>query len=216
MSQPSSLPDLTDAELDDLLERGDRLRLSGHEIRQLIGALRRARARQVPASQSLNALRDAVHANAREKGFWDEQRVVLRTSEDAARCGVSGAVTTTELDHAAVLKTIPEKLMLIVTEVAEAMEDYRDPKAAEKVQVPADLIRAILQGTGEPSVDVLEQLGKALDKHTAKPRGIESELFDIMIRTLDLLGALGTDVDAGMAAKMKFNTTRSYKHGKVC
>ena len=175
--------------------------MSGHEIRQLIGALRRARARQVPASQSLNALRDAVHANAREKGFWDEQRVVLRTSEDAARCGVSGAVTTTELDHAAVLKTIPEKLMLIVTEVAEAMEDYREHDCTE------ELTELLLDGQQYP-----EPPGGY------KPLGFVSELADVLIRVFDLAGPLGIDLDEAVRVKMKseHNATRSHKHGKVC
>lgn len=71
---------------------------------------------------------------------------------------------------------IPEKLMLIVTEAAEAMEAYRSDDRAN---------------FGE-------------------------ELADIIIRTLDLCGGLGVDIQGAVMQKMEVNFTRPKKHGREC
>jgi hypothetical protein len=49
---------------------------------------------------------------------------------------------------------------------------------------------------------------------SGKVTGFESELVDVLIRTFDLRGALGTDVDSILAAKMEYNKGRAAKHGK--
>ena len=41
----------------------------------------------------------------------------------------------------------------------------------------------------------------------------QEELADIIIRALDMAGALGIDLDEAVCQKMKFNATRSYRHG---
>lgn len=46
-----------------------------------------------------------------------------------------------------------------------------------------------------------------------KPVGLPSELADIIIRTLDLCGALGIDIDAAVRLKHGYNATRSHRHG---
>jgi len=78
---------------------------------------------------------------------------------------------------------IPTKLMLIVSEAAEAMEDNRDGKMDETV---------------------LE---------SGKPVGFPSELADIIIRVGDLAGILGIDLEAAVVRKMNYNETRPMKHG---
>ena len=90
------------------------------------------------------------------------------------------------LDQGLVQRTIPEKLALIHSEVSEALEDYRDG--------------AMVTTVGE----------------TGKPVGFPSELADIVIRVCDLAGALGVDLEAEIAQKMRHNASRPRKHGKVC
>lgn len=46
-----------------------------------------------------------------------------------------------------------------------------------------------------------------------KPVGLPSELADIIIRTLDLAGALGIDIEAAVEAKHAYNATRPQRHG---
>jgi NTP pyrophosphatase (non-canonical NTP hydrolase) len=104
-------------------------------------------------------------------------------------------------DHGALLtlderrQGIPEKLMLIVTEVAEAMEDYRNGLM--------DLQHIEYEGGMwiPPSVG------------SPKPVGFPSELADIVIRCYDLAGALNIDLNEVIEIKHKFNELRSYRHG---
>lgn len=81
---------------------------------------------------------------------------------------------------------IGETLMLIVTEVAEAMEEVRDP------DFTTDSMRA----------------------PDGKPIGIGSELADIVIRTMHLAERLGIDLGEEVVEKLRYNETRSFRHGK--
>lgn len=80
-------------------------------------------------------------------------------------------------------------LGLITSEVAEAMEELRD--------------LTTLDGQ-------LWHLGP-----NDKPEGLGSELADVVIRTLDLCGRLGLDLEEVMEAKMAYNTSRPPLHGRT-
>lgn len=84
--------------------------------------------------------------------------------------------TPTSLDTREERILMNEKLMLIVTEVAEACEALRN-----------------------------------LDYEH-----MEEELADIIIRTLNLTGTLGINIDEIVAGKMEINRGRPVKHGKDC
>jgi NTP pyrophosphatase (non-canonical NTP hydrolase) len=85
------------------------------------------------------------------------------------------------------LLNIPEKLMLIVSEVSEALEAYRDDEMCEDTE------------------------------SNGKPVGFASELADIVIRTLDLAEAAGYDLESAISRKHEYNKTRPYRHGgKKC
>jgi NTP pyrophosphatase (non-canonical NTP hydrolase) len=105
---------------------------------------------------TLNELRDECHSIARSKGWYD--------GDDGNR-------------------NVGEQLMLVVTEVAEAMEDLRDSRMTASVD------------------------------ETGKPVGFPVEIADVMIRIFDLAGYLEIDLDSAVEAKMKFNRQRSYRHG---
>lgn len=90
-------------------------------------------------------IRDS-HARAVRKGWWDAER----------SDGADG------LAHELVLRSVPEKLVLIHSEVSEALEDFRNYRMTETVRF----------GDG-------------------KPLGFPSEIADVVIRVCDLLGALG-------------------------
>ena len=105
---------------------------------------------------NLNELAREAHRTAEEKGWW-------------------GTKVPAEM--------IPEKLLLIHSEVSEALEDYR----ANKMR---------LQQTSG-----------------GKPVGFPSELADIIIRVADLANALEIDLDEAIKIKMAYNKTRSHRHG---
>lgn len=81
---------------------------------------------------------------------------------------------------------VDQKLMLIVGEVAEAHEELRSNADHHYVYYRDD----------------------------GKPEGFEFELADVLIRTLDLAGALGIDIGARVAEKLAYNKTRPVKHGR--
>lgn len=80
---------------------------------------------------------------------------------------------------------IPEKLMLIVSEVAEALEDYRAGLAVDEVGI----------------------------EDSGKPVGFPVELADAVIRIMDLSEHLGINLDAVIRLKAAYNNTREYRHG---
>jgi len=99
---------------------------------------------------------------------------------------------------------IGQTLMLIVSEVAEAMEADRKSKHAdirrclfncESQQVHGDLLT--FKDSFEISI-----------KDT-----FEDEIADIAIRLFDLCGAFKIDIEKHIDLKLKYNSLREYKHG---
>ena len=71
--------------------------------------------------------------------------------------------------------------MLVVTELAEAMEAIRG---------------------GDTESEKIGGFSK-----------VEEELADAVIRILDYAGGHGLDLDGALAAKMRYNESRPYRHG---
>jgi NTP pyrophosphatase (non-canonical NTP hydrolase) len=170
---------------------------------------------------SLNELRDAVHETARAKGWWDG-----REGEEVT---VNGAgIGVWALDQ----RSFAELLMLVVSECAEALEDWRNGYEVDKPrwqvtsrtpEAPTANLEAHGQEMRLRFPDGHKQfidLNRALDREAlrdegwyTKPIGIPSELADIIIRVLDICGAYGVDIDAAVESKMEFNETREVRHG---
>lgn len=61
----------------------------------------------------------------------------------------------------------------------------------------------------------LEALRKDLQSdHITDYKGIEEELADCIIRIMDMAEVRGYNISGAIVQKIKFNTTREYKHGK--
>lgn len=127
--------------------------------------------------KSLNQLRDEIHANAKEKGFCDSK------------------------------KEVGTMLMLIVSELAEALEadrtgDFCDFSKYEKCKKEMDV-----------GIRTSEEIEKyAFEKYIKNT--FEDELADVIIRTLSICGYLGIDIERNVLAKMKYNKTREKMHSK--
>ena len=89
--------------------------------------------------QSLNELASLCHQIAREKGFWDEKR------------------------------NIGEALMLIVTELAEAMEAYRHQDNEEFKEEMADTFIRLLDLCGGLGIDIEGEIYKKSIKNKNRP-----------------------------------------------
>lgn len=96
------------------------------------------------------------------------------------------------VEHGFTEATFMEDICLIMTELAEAAEEFRAGKAPGEVYY-------------EPSADP--------DK-PAKPCGVPSELADVLIRVFHLCGKYGIDIERVTQEKTEYNHYRPYKHGK--
>lgn len=110
-----------------------------------------------------------AHRNSVEKGFWDgDGHTLPQLPKD--------------------ISTFLTKLMLIVTEVAEAAEVLREWGHMREVSWVPELHDRV---------------------HLAE------ELADILIRTADLAGALDLDLAGAVESKMHWNKSRPFLHGKL-
>lgn len=115
-------------------------------------------------------------------------------------------------------RNVPETLMLIVSELAEALEALRDANVMQKYDT--DILQDIyteLVKYNEAEKSTLsdlqnEQFFRFFKKNVKNT--FEDELADALIRILDLAGALNIDIENHVKFKVKFNTLRPAKHGK--
>ena len=119
----------------------------------------------------LNDAARLIHANNVEKGFWDEP------------------------------KNVGELLMLVTSELGEAMEAHRKNKFADVVK---------FNEFTEEGQEEFEPNFKRYIKDT-----FEDEIADAIIRLLDLSAGLGIDIASHILHKVKYNTTRPRLHGKL-
>ena len=133
---------------------------------------------------NLTTLANEIFQANKEKGFWSHPRPLTETT------------------------------MLIVTELAEAVEEERAGNAGlwyNDLDNGEDVI------AGDAWVDPASHLAyrESGSQAPLKPEGIDIELIDALIRLLDLLGSREVDVDELLKQKLAYNATRAPKHGKA-
>lgn len=132
---------------------------------------------------NLTVLAKAIHANAVDHGWWDEER------------------------------SFGDIIALCHSELSEALEEYRanrpmvwyacnESNPSTGPCAPADEFDCLNYGKET----------ECKYKGT-KPEGIAVEMIDCIIRILDWCGRYDIDVDAILAQKHAYNKTRPYKHG---
>lgn len=144
------------------------------------GTLKRVeRVKMLPENNSLHSIGLSANKNANQKGFWEEGY------------------------------NLSEKLMLIVSEIAEAQEADRKDHFAD------------LQGFEKHFADLIhEDYEQYNDLHFQSAfeqfvkNTFEDEMADTLIRVLDLCCQRGIDIEEHVRLKMKYNSLRPYKHGK--
>lgn len=102
---------------------------------------------------------------------------------------------------------VPEvgtSFMLMSTELGEAMEEHR------KGMSPTAIYRETDLGNRHPYPPLSSPDPTALLR---KPEGIPIELADVVIRIADFCGYHKIDLAYAIKLKMKYNKTRSHKHG---
>lgn len=117
----------------------------------------------------------AAHNTAKEKGFWDKQDWNLG-----------------------------EKLMLITSELGEALEADRTNKKANYEE-----FNNFLRNSGKYTSEEYVAAFKANIKDS-----FQDEMADAIIRIFDLMGKMGIDMEYHITHKMNYNSTRDKLHGK--
>lgn len=93
---------------------------------------------------------------------------------------------------------------------AKGWHDGTDPTDPTQVLAWLALIHSEVS---EATEDVRTRRMDPTTREDGKPEGFPSELADIAIRLFDVAGALGIDLDEAIVAKMRFNETRTHRHG---
>jgi len=99
---------------------------------------------------------------------------------------------------------LPTRLMLIVSELSEAMEADRKGIWCHNPELLSG--KHLLELT-------INELQKSTYESSVKGT-VEEEIADAIIRLLDLAGVYNINLDWHVAAKMAYNEKREYKHGK--
>lgn len=141
---------------------------------------------------NLKILKEAAHSNSVEKGFWDKENQMMTETPLELNKEISNNIVST-------------KLMLIVSELGEALEVLRKTSMVEET---TKVLRY---------KDFLAEEGKDFDAEVFKEEVKDTfgdELADVIIRVLDLCGWMGIDIEFHLRHKMHYNKSRPYKHGK--
>ena len=125
-------------------------------------------------AKTLNDLRDKAHAMAREKGWHDEEH-----SDE-------------------------HWLMLVITEVAEAVEAYRERGFDAWFECP----HCGREFNRLASVCCRRYI------ESWKPCGVGSELADVVIRVMDFGERYALPLAWAIMEKIEYNKGRPHKHGK--
>lgn len=134
---------------------------------------------------TISELQKQIHENAKSKGFWDRE------------------------------PNTGEKLMLIVSEVSEAMEadrtgNYYDNNTRYKVG------KDLTKNGATWAFDIVDSNNGAwLNWFISEVKNsLSDELADAVIRIMDLCEYKGIDLEWHIQQKMKYNATRPHMHGK--
>ncbi len=143
-----------------------------------------------PLAAGLNELAAAVHKNAVDHGWWEEER------------------------------GLPEILMLCVSELAEALEEYR--RGRPMLYYPCNAGGVCCDERDTPTTCGSRPYNPDNPKarcsaQSKKPEGVAVELADCVIRILDYCGHTGIDLEEAIRIKHEYNKSRPYRHGgKKC
>ena len=138
----------------------------------------------------------ACHQTAVEKGWW-EKYITLKAE-------------TPKYYNQFLPDFLGSKLMLMVSELAETLEEIREGRDPNEIYYSATVEGKAVVGPRAVVKDVMTIAGR---QGEPKPEGIAIELADTVIRIFDLAAYLGIDIAKAIRIKMDYNQGRSYRHG---
>lgn len=143
------------------------------------------------SSITLSKLVQKSYETSRKKGFWDDYKKIANTLADPERRQIMEDLI------------VCQKLLLTITEIAEAVESMR--KSGEEPKLPADKSWKDMQDD--------ELFTLYFEKYQKNSLG--DEMGDVIIRLCDLAGKKNIDLDLCIRLKSRYNSLRAKKHGKT-
>lgn len=152
-------------------------------------------------------LSESIHENAKKKGFWTSMEDVLLKMK-YAEVQTSGHTVFDKREIKQVKKAfIAQKIMLIVSELGEAIESDRAGRYADWGRFERLYEEFRQDNHSNETCFVWAFEGTIKDT-------FEDEQADTVIRIFDLLEKLNIDLLKHIIYKMVYNTTRDKLHGK--
>lgn len=154
--------------------------------------------------EALSELQALVFSINESKGFHDDRPKPMR---------IGSSVAAQKERQAALANWQGNKLMLIVSEVAEAQDEIRNGRAADETYYPEPALPSSL--VAEVGVAKARELITAdQEGKLRKPEGVPSEIADVVIRCFDFAATEGFNLGQIIAEKLAYNNTRPFMHGK--
>lgn len=151
----------------------------------------------VPDELTIADAVDVSHRNAKERGFWPNHADnIVEYARDYGAALAEGRMAAArtiwqELARYTYDNVGPDSPMVAATGIALIMSEL------------AEALEAIR--SGHPMNESWEENGK--------PEGVGSEFADAIVRIADQCGRAGIDLNAELVRKMRYNTTRPWRHG---
>lgn len=135
--------------------------------------------------KGLNETAKVVYELNKEKGFWDKER------------------------------NVGELLMLVVSELGEAMEAHRKGHFAKLEHFENNISKSrIINKDPNYEGDITPERAYEAHFSTLMKDTFEDEIADSIIRLLDLSHGLNIDIEKHINAKIEYNKSRPRLHGK--
>lgn len=142
----------------------------------------------------IGQLQKEINQNNREKGFWNDNHNVIQKMLELP--------VFTDREIAAVESAFKsQKLLLVVSEISEAIEADRKDRYASRIEP--------FNGDDYPNDEDFIKAFEALKKDTH-----EDEIADVAIRLLDYAEEKKTDLKTSIKDKQRYNALRIKMHGK--
>lgn len=153
-------------------------------------------------SKNIRTYVDEIDAWAEKKGWT---KPALATTRGMIGKPLNGVGRTTE-PRGVKVHLVLSKLALVIEEVGEAVTEARHGRWG--------IWYLAHHKDGSTAMRPWHHRPREISAATFKPEGFVVELADIIIRVMQLAGALGLPLQQAMEEKLRYNQTRPYRHGK--
>lgn len=155
----------------------------------------------------------SIHQANVEKGFYDVEHSITKKLQEYSSYDTVDNIFTSEEVEFIQRAFQAQRLMLMVSELGEAMEALRHNDTVANRTLLAYLDDHNLRPVGDLDPNSPDDVAY-YKKHYKDT--VEDEKADNVIRAYDDAGRTNMDMDGHIRMKLAVNATREYRHGKHC